>query len=204
VSYKPPYLPLELKECFIPGSPDIRGIDSNGGPEHLCLNSGGIFIHWNHNLEATLSVDKQIWDNDGNESVVKLTPKPGDINYICYDQSLTFSKRLLGINNENNIGSVIDMEKDYLSLFKFNGNFFEEISTISTKNKQIEYCTADNKNVVFGISDGNDIFSVDFRTNTIKEYPSYIPGLVVVGCDFRNAKMSDTIRSILALHGGII
>lgn len=199
--YRPPFIPHKLSGYYIPGLFGTYGFDNNGQNPYLCINSG-IFIDWNADLNTALSVKKQVWDDTGNEIIVDWIPQMGEINYVCYDQSFAPERKLLNISDDNETAVILDGKR--LVVLKLIGNKYEEINDWKLNEEHLEECTADNKNLLFCVNDENEVFSLDLITRVKRKYPSYIPGLVVIGCDFRDAKLSDTVRNMLELHGSII
>jgi len=204
-SYKPPYVPLDMLDQYVTDTNITFGIDSSGGMNLLCLGTG-IFLKRDVYLNSVLTIDKHIWNEAGKEIIVKYTPKINEFFYICYDESFDFNKTLLNISEDFSSAVASELESQRLAVLELNGDgdAYIEIKTIVLNDESVGSCVTGNDSRLFCLGSENNAFSLDLLTGVKREYPVYTPGLVVIGCDFTGADMSDTVRDLLALHGSVV
>jgi nucleoside phosphorylase/GTPase SAR1 family protein/WD40 repeat protein len=203
--YKLPQIPSELLSYFVPGTSGRYSIDNGSGSINMYVTSG-IFVGWTDALNRFLAVEKRVWIENGEEKTINATLKVNENNFFCYDQSFIFdNKTLLNISDDLTLIVVLDGKR--LTLHKFDGQRYSEIASYLLDNECIENCTINNKKTLFCVAENSSVFSVDLETGYKDESlyePSLIPGLVIMGCDFRGSEMSDYVRNVLVLHGGIV
>jgi hypothetical protein len=203
--YKLPYIPSDLLSYFAPGTFGKYPIDDGSGSINMCVTSG-IFVGWHDAFNKFLSVEKRVWDESGNESVIETTLKVDRHNFFCYDQSLATDDKIL-LNTSDDFMRAVILEDKKLFLYKFDGGAYREAAAYQSDKEYIENCTANNEQILFCVAENSSVFSVDLQTGYIDESffePSLIPGLVILGCDFTGAEMSDYAHKILTQHGGIV
>lgn len=201
-AYEPPYIAPDLIQYFAREKSGTYGIENKSENVFLCLCSG-IFTKWNDALAAALTVDMRLWDGDGHESIVKRTPQANDTFIVCHDQSITLEMILLNNSDDLTLSMVHGIESGKLTVLKRDRGQFSKIGSIDMDDKMLEYCTSDSDKILFCVSDGTNIFSADLKSGAINEFQSYIPGLVIIGCDFKGAEMNSGVRHTLAVHGGL-
>jgi len=201
-SYKPPVIPGNIMRDYVSGSNITYGIENNGSVDTLCMDAG-IFLRRNDSLTSTLTIDKHIWDKNNVESVINYTPPLNDFFYICYLESFNSNERLVAINDDRSLIAVLELLSQHISIFKYNGMIYEKINELSFTDKIIDGCVIHDETLLYCLCSGGEVFSIDLRTDVVLDYPNYVPGLMVIGCNFRRAKMNNSTRDLLALHGGI-
>lgn len=213
--YQPPTVPIDFLESFIPGQYNTHGIQGDEISE-LPMSTGvliedsstlsmstGIFLEHSDGLNAILTIDKHIWGDSGSERIVKHTFRAGEFFYLCYDYHWpNWGRTLFHISKDRTFAAVvIDMR---LSLLRLSGGGYVEIGGITIEDRPIWACAAENENVCFIATEGNFISYINIKTGTERMYPSYVPGLAVIGCDFRCAEMSESTKKKLSSHGGVV
>jgi len=203
--YKLPYIPAELLSYFVPGPFAKYSIDDGSGSTNMRVTSG-VFIGWHDTFNKFLSVEKCVLEENEEENVIKTTLQVNRQNFFCYDQSLASDNKIL-LNTSDDFILAAVLENKRLGLHKFDGHVYREIAAYQFDKECIEDCTANNEKKLFCVAENSSVFSIDLETGHKDESfyePSIIPGLVIMGCDFTGAEMSDYVRNILTLHGGII
>lgn len=203
--YKPPIVPNVLLTDYISGSNITFGIENNGSVDTLCLDAG-VFLNQDEALTLTLTIEKHIWDDNNVERIVKYTPKDNEFFYVCYLESfydMALGESLCAVSDDRSLIVTLALQSQLLSVYKYDGKAYRKIDELLLADKMIDACTIYDETLIYGICSDGKMISINMKTKIIKEYSSYVPGLIVNGCDFRGAVMSDNVRDLLVLHGGI-
>jgi len=197
------------KETF---PPLYRIDDGTNAEEYYCINSG-MFL----NVEAD---DEKLMEamciqRHGADGVTEpMYFDPYMVNYVISDLPALVHHlqgceeplfQLLNINDALN--TIVTLHHNELVVFKYSKNGVLECCRIQLS-KNNEYDTIANAVItggnVYYWKHPNFLFSLDIETGKLKSYENFVPGFIVSGCDFRGAKMSDTVRNILKFYGCVI
>ena len=196
---------LFTDSSFAPGTFGTYSIDDGSGSTDIRVTSG-LFVGLHEKIKDFLSVEKCVWDNNDERRVIKTMLPVNRHNYFCYDQSLaTDDKILLNTSDDFTLAAVLEDRK--LFLYTFDGCAYRETASYKLDGEYLEDCTVNNEQKLFCVAENSSVFSIDMKTGHKDDSfyePSIIPGLVVMGCDFKDAKMSEYVRNLLERHGGIV
>ena len=190
---------------FAPGTFGTYSIDDGSGAIDIRVTSG-ILVGWHDEFSDFMSVEKTVWDINGKESVVKSNLQMNRHNFFCYDQSFATDNKIL-FNMSDDYSLAVVLEDKKLSLYKFDGCAYRETAVYHLDNESLEECTADNEQKLYCVAENSSVFSIDLKTGHKDESfyeSSIVPGLVIIGCDFKNAEMSSYVYDLLKRHGGIV
>ena len=216
--YELPHLSRTLLNEFSPFYKEVY-TQPRSADDSIKLNSEyflnfGIFFDYDDVITEAMSFEKHIeyGDKAGQTETAYMNPHkanyvigdiPALVTYLVEDNEVPLTQ-LLHINEEENTMVVID-NKDLLVLKYEDGEYYE-ICRASPLGDGEYGNPAEGAEIqgeyVYFWRHPNLLYSFDIETGSIRQYDGLIPGLVVLGCDFRNSGMSTAVKDMLNLHGG--
>jgi len=218
--YELPHLHRDYLNEFSPFYKEVYTQPRSDGDKlklnHEYFLNYGVFLDFDDVIEEAMRVEKHIefGPSAGQTVIVNLNPLvanyvigdiPALVTYLVEDNEAPLFQ-LLYINESEN--ATVAIHNKEIIVLKYCGDKYEEISRFKHLHPGEYGSPADG-----GIVQGNTVYfwkypnllcSFNMETETLKCYESYVPGLSVVGCDFNGATMSNTVKDMLATHGGKI
>jgi hypothetical protein len=195
---------------------------------HSFFISAGVFINYdpeaNEDIASTLCVDKHLIDNKNKEKVISSTLNPFSINYVIGEfpaafvqmsdntkgryQDVSVPYQLLDISDDRQ--TIVAITNDGFISYKFYDGCFNEACRFSSTyedvfgDSSVSGARIGKDGHIYYWVGANKLFRLDTKKGINKAYEGFIPGLSIMGCDFRNADMSTVTRFTLRLHGGLL
>ena len=188
------------------------------------INSG-LFLDYDDEVVAALEIDKHIMGSDGDVNrTIKFSLNPHVFNYILGeapaslvdyvlpDSQFDDGENLIECNVVTIIyvsrkdNTLIAIKDGCLVVFRHIDGAYKKIGQIPFKDAitEISGAIVSGNDVVNFWSHTDKLYALDLKSGEQKQYRDYIPGLIVKGCDFTGAEMSEYVHDILERHGGIV
>lgn len=213
--YELPHLHRDYLNEFSPFYKDVytqpraEGDKLKLNPEYFINH--GIFLDYDDVILDAMSIERHYEHGikAGQTETVHLNPH--EANYILGDipALVTYmlddnERPLYQILNEGE-NTTIAIHGKELVVLEYRENEYEEISRFRHLRPGDYGSSADGAiihgNIVVFWKHPNLLYSYDIKTGNLKSYDCFIPGLSIVGCNFKDARISSNVHEMLKLHG---